>query len=75
MNYIYIYIWVCVCVWPAVVVATWPGLAFVSLQEKKRRETESLVADRDGQLRHLRERLGSEEKDALRTRTNWTHKP
>lgn len=32
-------------------------------QEKRRRETESLMADRDGQLRHLRERLGTEEKE------------
>ena len=41
-------------------------VSYVSFfQEKKRRETESLVADRDGQLRHLRERLGTEEKDTL----------
>ena len=32
-------------------------------QEKRRRETEGLMADRDGQLRHLRERLGTEEKE------------
>lgn len=35
----------------------------LNTEEKKRRETESLVADRDGQLRHLRERLGNEEKE------------
>ncbi|CAK9088549.1 Reticulocyte-binding protein 2-like a [Durusdinium trenchii] len=38
-------------------------LFFVFVQEKRRRETESLVADRDGQLRHLRERLSNEEEE------------
>ncbi|CAK9088615.1 Reticulocyte-binding protein 2-like a [Durusdinium trenchii] len=35
-------------------------------EEKRRRETESLVADRDGQLRHLRERLSNEEEERVR---------
>eukprot|EP00434_Breviolum_minutum_P036225 symbB.v1.2.032092.t1/scaffold3754.1/size70833/3 len=35
----------------------------LNTEEKRRRETESLMADRDGQLRHLRERLGTEEKE------------
>ncbi|CAJ1344373.1 unnamed protein product [Effrenium voratum] len=35
----------------------------LNCEEKKRRESESLVADRDGQLRHLRERLLGEEKE------------
>lgn len=35
----------------------------LNTEEKRRRETEGLMADRDGQLRHLRERLGTEEKE------------
>ena len=46
----------------------WPREVIGELQErlnseeKRRRESESLVADFEGQVRHLRERLSHEEK-------------